>query len=805
MKQIQVASKFLSRFRNKYQFRLDCIFMNRSLLLFFFSVFLLLMSLRVCGQSSVSGKIINAGNGLSISGANITISKNTGTVSDQNGEFRIRNLTVLSVKLSVSFLGFESVEQKLDLKSGKDTSIIISMTPSSILIDELVVTATRTDNIMLNVPARINLVSLKALQSIPNQSIDEVLKFVPGINYSRPFGIFSTKATVTMRGMSGKEQSRVLVLLDGIPLNKSDGGTVDWNMVDMNSVEKIEITKGAGSALYGGNAMGGIINIITSQPSEKFTTKASFEYGTFNTMGGKLNLGKKIKKDNSDNSFYWLANTFYKQSDGYITQPESEVRANPYIVKSNMKEVGGIVKTGYSIGDKHSIEATVKYYNDHRGTGEKVHQPDGNVTDHDTYGMTLNYKGSVKKLKLNSSLFFLTEDYKKVNEWQKDDYTWYNVLAVRSDYGWITTLTGSAGKHHILTGGFDYKNGGVDAYDKYFTSTDIVYNQGKMNTYALFSQDEISLFQNKIRVVAGLRFDMATYYNGSFRIENPSLETEFMKGYLAPDMPVRHWKALSPRLSVQYKWSSKSRIYALYSRGFRASTLDDLCRSGRIRGGFKIANPYIKPEFLSNYETGVDLSPVSKLYLSGSLYYSRGKDFQYYVSNGQTIDMGFGERPIFIRDNIGDVEIYGAESEIKYEVLPEVSLFANYAYTHSTILRYSRIAENDTIDLTGKFLTDVPDHIFSAGATFTQRYINASLFLRYTSPMWINDQNSTDEVLLIEQYAAFSTMDIKLWKEFKTHYKLTLNIQNLFNVKYYDSKDAVCPGRFITGEISINF
>jgi outer membrane receptor protein involved in Fe transport len=805
MKRKPAVLKFPSKFRSDPVIQKEFLFMNRFLYFLLFIFILTMNSFLVSGQSCISGKIINTKTGLPIPSANIKISDNSGTVSDEQGEFRICNLHSTDVNITVSFIGFETTHHKMLLKPGENKSVVISLIPTAVLMDELVVTATRTENEILDVPARINTVSLKTIQSIPNQSIDEVIKFIPGINYSRPFGIFSTKATLTMRGMSGKEQARVLVLLDGTPLNKSDGGTVDWNMVDMNSVQKVEITKGAGSALYGGNAMGGIINIITGQPAGKFSVGASFEEGSFNTFGGKLKLGGRIDKSGSKNSFYWLASTFYKQSDGYITQSEIDVRANPYIVKSNMKEAGGIVKTGYSFGNKQSVEATVKYYNDHRGTGEKEFQPDGNVTDHDTYGSTLTYKGSVKKISLNSSLYFLTENYKKVNEYLKDDYTWYNVLSVRSDYGWTTTLTGPAGKNQVFTGGIDLKNGGVDAYDKYFTSTDIVYNKGKMNTSALFAQDEINLPGDKIRVVAGLRFDMVTYYDGSFRIESPTMETEFMRGYQAPNMPTQHWKALSPRLSVQYKWNSSTRIYALYSRGFRASTLDDLCRSGRIKGGFKIANPLIKPEYLSNYETGFDISPSATLHLSGSLYYSRGRDFQYYVSNGQTIDMGFGDRPIFIRDNISDVEIYGAEAELKYDITPSLSIFGNYAYTHSTILKYSRISANDTIDLTGKFLTDIPDHILCAGATYLNRFVNSSLYLRYTSPMWVNDQNSIDEVILTDRYAAFTTADIKFWKEIKKHYKLTLNIQNLLDVKYYDSKDAVCPGRFITGEFSVNF
>jgi iron complex outermembrane receptor protein len=278
-----------------------------------------------------------------------------------------------------------------------------------------------------------------------------------------------------------------------------------------------------------------------------------------------------------------------------------------------------------------------------------------------------------------------------------------------------------------------------------------------------------------------------------------------MMDYQVPDMPKQNWNALSPRFSAQYKWNANTRIYAMYSRGFRPSVLDDLCRSGRIKGGFKIANPTVKPEYLNNYETGIDLKPSSKSTFSASVYYSRGTDFQYYVSNGETIDMGFGDRPIFIRANISDVEMYGAEAELRYEISPSITVFTNYAYTHSVILDYHKIAGNDTIDLAGKFLTDVPEHIFTIGGSWNSRIVNASLLAHYTGAMFINDQNTYDEILMSDKYDAFTTVDMKLWKPFKKHYKISLNIQNLLDVKYYDSKYAVCPGRFITAEFAVNF
>lgn len=759
----------------------------------------------VYGQSCVSGKVLSAQGNKPVAEANISLGKSTGTISDSRGNFRICGLNGDSATIMVSFLGYETSRIRVKLSPGENKIPDILLVPESLTIDEVVVTATRTDNPILNTPVRVNLISQKQLSSIPVQNIDEVLKYTPGINYNRPFGIFSTKAIVMMRGLSGKEQGRVLVLLDGVPLNKSDGGSVDWNLVDVNSVQKIEIIKGAGSAVYGGNAMGGTINIITRKPDEQFFVRASLEYGTFNTMGARLNTGGTTKLKNQANRFYWLFNTFYKQSDGYISQSGADILANPYIVKSDMKEVGTNLKTGISIGSDHNIEATVNYYNDRRGTGEKVYQPEGNTTDHDSYGIILKYKGKMRSLSISSSLFNLNEDYKKVNEYLKDDYTWYEVLSTRRDFGWMTTLSHPAGKSQVITGGFDFKNGSVDAYDRYLTSTDIVYNEGKLLTYALFVQDELSLAKDRIRVVAGLRFDRANFHDGSFRIKDPTSETEFMSAYQVAVMPEKNRNALSPKISAQYKWNKANRTYLMYARGYRPGVLDDLCRSGRIKGGFKIANPALKPEYLDNFEAGVDLSPVEKAFFSASAYYSSGKDFQYYVSNGQTIDMGFGERPVFIRANISEVEIYGAETELRYNFSPALSVFANYSFTHSEIFRYTKIAGNDTIDLSGKALTDVPAHIFSCGTNWNNRIVNTGLFLRYSGSMYINDQNTVDEILLSDQYPGYTTVDLKIWKPFKKHYKASVSIQNLFDTKFYDSKYAVCPGRFVTAEITVNF
>lgn len=718
-----------------------------------------------------------------------------------------RIITFCMVIVIFITLPFASYGQKDQTSSSKKKNRIEQQKPESssptdtITMEQVVVTATRTDSRLFDTPVRINTITSSTLATLPSLSVDDALRYTSGLNVNRSFGILSTKATVTMRGLSAKEQGRVLVLLDGIPLNKSDGGTVDWNMIDMSNLQRIEVTKGAGSAIYGGSAMGGIINIISNVPVEKFKMKASLEYGSFNTVGARVSTSGSMQLSKKDNRFYWGVNSLFRKSDGYITQSEVDRKENPYIIKSNMQEAGINIRTGISLHKKHTLEASIKYYNDRRGTGEKVYQPEGNTTDHDSYGITLNYKGKFDNLSIRSSAYFLNEDYKKVNEYRKDDYTWYNVLSTRADMGWLNSLT-IPFRNHNFTTGVDMKLGSVDGEDVYLTSTDVVYNRGKIFTFSAFVQDEWTLTE-KLRVLAGLRYDNATFYDGAFYITEPSSETEFMFSYQVPEMQVKHWNAFSPRLSMQYKFTENTRVYAMVSRGFRPSELEYLCRSGRIKGGFKMASPSLEPEYLNNFETGIDLVPFKNFSLALSAYYSKGKNFQYYVSNGQTIDMGFGERPIFIRDNITNVNITGAETELQYTITGGILFTASYAWAHSKIVNYTAVMPTDTVNLDGMFFTDVPEHIATAGIRMINRFINGSVNVRYTGAMYINDQNTVDEIIGSDMYPAYTTTDIKIWKELGK-FRVSLGVQNLFDIKFYDSKYAVGPGRFILGGIEYN-
>lgn len=768
------------------------------------AVLLLACAAGVSAQGTISGRVTGGSEGRPLSDAAVILDGTRGVTTDKEGRFLIDRVSAGAHTLEARILGYTTRQSVVEVTDGATATVSFILTEEVIDAGAVIVTANRGPGRIADVPARVTLISSASIESRPVATVDEMLSTVPGLNISRSFGIISHKSSVTMRGLSGNEQARVLVMIDGVPVNKSDGGSVNWNLLDPAMVERIEVVKGPASSMYGSNAMGGAINIITRRPDGPLSGRITAGYGTFNTFTGRASLGQNFSSDD-DKGFYYLLNGLYRQSDGYITQSEFDRAANPYIVASDMQEYSGSLKTGYNIRKGEFIEADFIAYNDRRGTGELVWQPHGNTTDHDTWQFRTRYSMERDRLTADVSLFWLKENYRKVNEYMKDDYTWYNVVSGRLDAGLLSSVTLKTGDRHRLSAGTDIKTGSVDAADVYYTSTDIVYNRGKMVSAGLYLQDAFTLLPDRLSLTAGIRYDISMFRDGAFYIDTPSAETVFMRNIEDREMDKVIWGALSPKLALNYTPSASTRLYLSAGRGFRPSVLDDLCRSGRIKGGFKLANPDASPEYLANIEAGGDFTVAGKLRASMSAWYSRGRDFLYYVNTGDSLDMGYGLRPILVRTNIPLVEITGAEAELNWPVSRAVVLGAAWSWSYSVISEYRPLDASDPIDLTGNHLTDVPSTTLSLTARWNNRFVNVGLVARYQGAMWVNDQNIFDEVVAGDRYPGYVTVDLRLSRLFAEKISVDLGVQNLLDTEFYDSKGAVCPGRFMSLEIGFRF
>ncbi len=666
--------------------------------------------------------------------------------------------------------------------------------PDTIDIPQVVVTANRDIRNIDDIPGRVTVIDSKTIDELPVQNVDEILKYVANIYVNRSWGIFSQNSSVTMRGLDAS--ARVLVLLDGVPLNKSAGGSINWQLIPVNSIQQIEVIKGPASTIYGNNAMGGVINVITKNPNKPFQGEAAILGGTYNTLGGYLNLsGTNVK---NDKGFMWSLNSFYRQGDGYYLNPE-EVRDSTD-AKVFLKEYNFSAKLGYSFSKNHKVEIDGRYYSDSRGQGRKVYEDLGDHMSVNTTYLRASYKGVFNSTIVNALAFYQLENEFKQSESISSNSGKYKLSereSTKDDIGlWINATT-YLSNNNILTYGLDIKQGSANVITTYKTSTDIITYEGILDFYGVFIQDELKFADEKVIVVAGARMDFAKYHKGKLDVENPTTNTGFIES-VNQEFESNSWNSFSPKIAMTYKFNKRRSVYLSYAKGFMPPKLDDLSKSGKIRKGFKIANPDLGPEYLTNHEIGATLKFFNKLTLEPSIYYSIGKDFQYFVGTGDSIDVGSdAPKPIYQRQNISNVEIIGFEISAKYILHKALLLTGNFTFNSSKIKEF-KSPDTEEKDITGKYLIEVPKHMAFVGLGWKNKYFHSTLTYNYVGSQWYDDENTIP-------IDAYNTFDLQISREFDKKFILSLIIQNILDNEYIDRKGYLSPGRFITAEIKFKF
>lgn len=653
----------------------------------------------------------------------------------------------------------------------------------TVALKEVVVTATKTERRPDEIPGKAEVINNREIRHLPAQKPDDLLRMVSGVNVHRNTGIYSMRPTVTLRGISGDEQGRTLVLMNGVPMNTSDEGGVNWNRLNPYSIGKIEIFKGPGSSLYGNNAMGGVINIITRKPEKGFEADAGISYGTFNTFKPELWMG-----GSPDKQLTWSLSGFYQSSDGYNNVPES-MRSDPdYTVPRFLKEGSLSGNISYRINELLNVEVQHDYYRDKRGEGEKIQAPDGEYRHFTTNFSRLRFSGRTERLNYDLNLYFQREAYFRLDERMRGpNYSRFDVQSDRDDYGAIFNTNYELTDHQIITAGIEYKNGRVDGGDYYVTSEDAVTNRGALRSASVYLQDEVRLLSERIRIIGGIRFDHVNFFDGEYSATGSGVD--YWAEY-SPDLSSHTWNAVSPRIAVRGYLEDNISAYASYSRGFRASILDDLCRSGWMWVGPKVANPGLGPEYLDNFEGGLDLEFFGKLNVEPTVYHATGKDFLYYVATGDSL---FG-RPMYRRQNVTEVGINGAEMDLSYALNSYVTFRASYTWNKSSIRSF-----DERPGLEGKELKYTPNHRASAGMIWLNDVITTGLYVLYKDRQYTTDDNAGE----IDGYW---TMDLQLSHGFLgDRMKASLMVRDLLDNEHMETSEYISPGRLISAGISYSF
>ena len=139
---------------------------------------------------------------------------------------------------------------------------------TGVVLDDISVTASRTEEAVANIPASVTIISQEEIKAAPFETVYDLLRMQAGIDVGEPYVAEAFFNDVNVRGTGGYGD-RTLILVDGIPQNNANNGWVNWSQIPKEAIERVEIVRGSSSAQYGTNALGGVINLITKKPGKK--------------------------------------------------------------------------------------------------------------------------------------------------------------------------------------------------------------------------------------------------------------------------------------------------------------------------------------------------------------------------------------------------------------------------------------------------------------------------------------------------------------------------------------------------------
>ena len=252
----------------------------------------MLVAVTLCNLSSyaqtISGIITNFNNNEALIGANIILENGGGTATDIFGKYTLKAVSGTQ-KITFKYLGYEDIVKEIKLEEGDVKVINIALKSASEQLGTVVVSAGRFEQKIEEITVSMDVIKPSLIENKNTTDIQTAMDQVPGVNI--------TDGQANIRGGSGWSYgagTRVLVMVDDMPLISGDAGQVQWKLIATENINQVEVIKGAASALYGSSALNGIINIRTSFPSQKDIDKNKLPgYTKVNMHFGLIDKAKR--------------------------------------------------------------------------------------------------------------------------------------------------------------------------------------------------------------------------------------------------------------------------------------------------------------------------------------------------------------------------------------------------------------------------------------------------------------------------------------------------------------------------------
>lgn len=689
-------------------------------------------------EAQVAGVVLDA-SGAPIAGASVTAGAGSATTGD-DGTFSVPDMANVGAEVRVTAAGFAPASLVAP-GDGQELRVVLQPAP---LVDTVVVTASRGAARLATPEATTVLTSAELLTSAAG-ALDDALRNTPGFSlFRRSSSRVSNPTTqgVTLRGVSGSGASRTLVLADGLPLNDPFGSWVYWNRVPQAAVDRVEVVRGATGDLYGADALGGVIQVLTFAPG-RTRFRATGEGGSHDTARFSGFGGTQRGPWSVEAAGEWL------RTDGVVIVGE-EARG-PVDVRAESDYASGFLGGGYNAGPWHAT-LRLSLYDEERGNGTPVQV--------NTTGWTQasgEAGGSVGEGAWQVRAAGGTQDYYQ---------TFSAVLAGRAterltfEQTIPTSFATASGQWTRGTAdtvwllGAEFKRAEGNQEETRYSVTGIPSGPfpsgGEETNGAMFARVSLTP-RERVTVVIGMR--------GDFWQSTPGDDNS----------PTHSAQFFSPRASAAWELSPIASLHGSVYRAHRTPTLNELHRRFAVGNAVTNANPQLDPEHL----TGVDGGALFSWRQVSARVTGFWNELDGAITNVTITPPPVPGQITRQRQNTDTVRARGLEVEADVRPHPQWTVSALAGVTRSTFAEAP--AQPAIVD---KRVPQVPSYQLGATVTYLDpRGFTGSLQARRIGTQFDDDLN-------VFELESFGVVDLFLGQQLMRGLHVFAAVENLGDVDY---------------------
>jgi outer membrane receptor protein involved in Fe transport len=648
----------------------------------FLPIIILFISFSVAHSQSISGTITDENTKEPLIGVNVILSNTNGTTTNINGEFSLE-ITENEKTISFKYIGYETVIKEI---SGQ-TEWNIKMKSASQQIGTVVISAGKFEQKIEEITVSMEVISPSLIENKNTTNIETAMDQVPGVNI--------TDGQANIRGGSGWSYgagSRVLVMVDGMPLISGDAGQVQWSLIATENINQIEVIKGASSALYGSSALNGVINIRTAFPKlseiEQHPTagytKITTHFGV--TDHAKRNVlnwwgdrrqqyyGTEFSHSRKIGALDLTVGGNYFKDEGYRMGEVTDRKRFNFNANYHSKKISGL---SYGLNGNFLFQSagSAIIWN---GLDQAYIPLDSSVTT--TKGDTYNIDPFIQYINENNTHNFRTRYLKVKNDNSTDgvdDNQDNGAETFYSDYQW---------QHNFRHLNLRVTSGTTN--EIVYANSDLFNGKNFRENHSLYTQ--LDKKWNKLNLSIGARYEHFTLKSDSKYLLDGDSINSFIKA-----KPVF-------RAGANYQIAEATYLRTSWGQGFRFPSMAELFISTNYSGIEIFANPELKAE--SGWSAEIGLKQGVKIgkwmgYLDAAAFimeYDDMMEFSFGLWQFDDGSQGVGFKSV----NVGETRISGIELSLsgqgKLNEDLSINVLGGYTYMNPIPLNISEIYAQTT-------------------------------------------------------------------------------------------------------------